>query len=147
MLKNQKLLDKCNISITIATHSPFVLSDIPRCNILCLEDGWNKTDAIKGQTFASNIYDLLNNQFFLNKFVGEFEKLSAMESILKDNDNATVQLSDLQELKEYIDIIGDRFLKHRLSQRLMALHPDREKYELYKSKEMELELLRKELGL
>ena len=156
MLKNQKLLDKCNISITIATHSPFVLSDIPRCNILCLEDGWNRSDAIKGETFASNVYDLLNNQFFLNKFVGEFaykqiettiEKLSAMESNLKDNDNAKVQLSDLQELKEYIDIIGDRFLKHRLSQRLMALHPDREKYELYKSKEMELELLRKELGL
>lgn len=155
-LKNQRLLDKCNISITIATHSPFVLSDIPRCNILCLEDGWNRSDAIKGETFASNVYDLLNNQFFLNKFVGEFAykqvetiigRLSAMESTLKDNDNAKVQLSDLQELKEHIDIIGDKFLKHKLSQRLMALHPDREKYELYKSKEMELELLRKELGL
>lgn len=42
-----------NINITLVTHSPFVLSDIPQSNILCLQKG--ESESRQGQTFGANI--------------------------------------------------------------------------------------------
>lgn len=52
-----------DINITLVTHSPFVLSDIPQSNILCLQKG--ESESRQGQTFGANIVDLLNESFFL----------------------------------------------------------------------------------
>jgi len=63
-----------NIQIIIATHSPFILSDIPRENILFLKDGRNYLDGLgrldrsvfeRKNTFGANYYDMLHNGFFL----------------------------------------------------------------------------------
>ncbi len=63
-----------SINILIATHSPFILSDITSSNILRLNNGTVQT--IKQQTFGANIHDLLANDFFLeNGFMGEFAKV------------------------------------------------------------------------
>lgn len=62
-----------SINILIATHSPFILSDIPSSNILRLTNGNIKN--VQDQTFGANIHDLLANDFFLeNGFMGEFAK-------------------------------------------------------------------------
>lgn len=61
------------LNILLATHSPFILSDIPKQNILRLEDGEPRIE--KNQTFGANFYQLLANDFFLeNGFIGEFSK-------------------------------------------------------------------------
>lgn len=63
-----------NIQIIIATHSPFILSDIPQDNILFLKDGENYQDGLglmerrdfkRKNTFGANYYDMLRNGFFL----------------------------------------------------------------------------------
>ena len=38
-LEDNKVTDSVNVNVILTTHSPFVLSDIPQCNILYLENG------------------------------------------------------------------------------------------------------------
>jgi len=62
-----------SINVLLATHSPFILSDIPSQNILKLKDGNPQPYIENEQTFGANIHDLLANDFFLeNGFMGEF---------------------------------------------------------------------------
>lgn len=75
-----------SIQVVIATHSPFILSDVLKNNILFLKDGQDyrqvMTKKERGQfnhfeTFGANYYDLLKYGFFLEdnaigKFVGRY---------------------------------------------------------------------------
>lgn len=54
-----------SINIIIATHSPFILSDIQGQNILYLKEG--KRMNIDKQTFGANLYELMKNSFFFDK--------------------------------------------------------------------------------
>ena len=58
-----------DIYITLVTHSPFVLSDIPKSNILCLQKG--NFEKQRGQTFGANIVDMLSESFFLQGTMGD----------------------------------------------------------------------------
>lgn len=58
-----------DINITLVTHSPFVLSDIPKSNILCLQKG--NFEKQRGQTFGANIVDMLSESFFLQGTMGD----------------------------------------------------------------------------
>lgn len=61
------------INITFVTHSPFILSDIPLCNVLFLKDGKPVIKRIQENTFGANIHGLLKNGFFLPSLpMGEF---------------------------------------------------------------------------
>ncbi len=72
----KKLFTERKIQLLITTHSPFVLSDLPKQNVIFLEkDG--KGNAIKSKlekenTFGANIHDLLSNSFFMDASIGEF---------------------------------------------------------------------------
>jgi hypothetical protein len=125
--RNLRLKSVKSINILFLTHSPFILSDIPSSNILCLEDG-----AVSGrkveQTFGANIHDLLANSFFLEKgFMGEYAK-KKIESLidfldpnkkLKTPKQKTKNGWNLQKAEEFIDIIGEPFLKADLQELLM----------------------------
>lgn len=60
------------INIMLVTHSPYVLSDIPKSNVLALrKEDCEKEIALK--TFGANIHDMLKDSFFLsNGSVGYF---------------------------------------------------------------------------
>lgn len=155
-LENEGLLEHCNVNITIATHSPFILSDIPRDNILCLECGVNKSEAIERETFAANVYDLLNNQFFLDKFVGEFAYEKICEAIgkmkewdeRKDNGGKIqIQATEFEAVHHVINLIGDKYLRTKLTEKLLGYHPDQESVQAYMQKKRELEELQKKLKL
>lgn len=66
-----------SINIIIITHSPFILSDLPRSNILFLRKGDNhskEAEIIKKdekETLGANIYDLLKSSFFLEYAIGD----------------------------------------------------------------------------
>ena len=70
-----------NINITFVTHSPFILSDIPMCNVLLLKDGRPSTKGMQENTFGANIHGMLKNGFFLPSLpIGEFahEKINTL---------------------------------------------------------------------
>jgi hypothetical protein len=67
------------INITLVTHSPFVLSDIPESNVLYLERNGSTEGC--GQTFAANIHDLFNNTFILPYTIGEYAQTKISEIV------------------------------------------------------------------
>lgn len=70
------------IQFLLSTHSPFILSDIPSQNILKLKDGKPVPDKNGKNSFAANIHDLLNDEFFLeNGTMGAFAESKIKELI------------------------------------------------------------------
>lgn len=73
-IKKLKLEKINNINILFITHSPFILSDIPKQNVLFLDNTISK-DFSKMNTFGANITDLLADSFFIgNGLIGDFAK-------------------------------------------------------------------------
>lgn len=67
------LKDLRTIQILFATHSPFILSDIPSQNILKLNEGFPQASNLSHNSFAANVHDLLADEFFLeNGNIGAF---------------------------------------------------------------------------
>ena len=111
------------VNITLVTHSPFVLSDIPRSNILCLSREPNQIAFDK--TFAANIHDLFNNTFILPYTIGEYAQRKLSELIKRYNvikadtysrSDCSIDAShfcqqlELSKLKYLSEIIGDSYL-------------------------------------
>lgn len=115
------------ISVIIATHSPIMLSDIPRQNVLFLK----KEDEIKVvdgcDTFASNIFQLFREGFFIGDTgIGVFaeKKLKDIVSYIHGKRNESGNKSDDKEIIKLISTVGDAFLRNKLE----------EEYWLYRSK-------------
>ncbi len=73
------------INFIIATHSPFILSDIPKDDIVFLEKGKNVNKFRKDDnTFGANIYDIFEKGFFLENSIGKYseEMIKAIDLIL-----------------------------------------------------------------
>lgn len=105
-------------NILIATHSPFILSDILKGNILYLDDGKNAniTDEFKNP-FCANICDLLYQSFFLKEgFIGEYsrQKLRSIFLLLNKPKNLSTKEIKEKRIKEqinfYIEEVGDPFI-------------------------------------
>jgi hypothetical protein len=89
-----------NLNILFITHSPFILSDIPKQNVLFLEiDEESKKSKPQNfkrmNTFGANITDLLADSFFINDgLIGNFAKEKIEETI--------TWLNSILELKEIV---------------------------------------------
>lgn len=116
-----------SIHIIYLTHSPFILSDIPSSNILRLKNGM--IEKIAQETFASNVHDLLANDFFLeNGFMGELAKKRIEETILFLNykmsekklldvakyDFSKLKIEDKDYYRKIINLIGEPIIKNKL---------------------------------
>ena len=88
-----------NVQFIIATHSPYMISDVPKENVFSLEEK-EKMIVIKRaeKTFAANIIDILSDTFFLDYSIGEF----ARKKILK-RDKEDYQYIDDPVLKTLIE--------------------------------------------
>lgn len=124
-IKGLQLPSNYGINITLITHSPFVLSDIPDNNILCMSRK-EHVDAFD-KTFAANIHDLFNNTFILPYTIGEYAQLKITEIVstyhrvryIVKNDSNWKICDERQEgqkqlewsrLKYVSEIIGDNYL-------------------------------------
>ena len=54
-----------SIQIMLVTHSPFILSDIPKINVLFLKSDGHASAQEDMKTFGANIHHILKNSFFL----------------------------------------------------------------------------------
>lgn len=126
-----KMLSWCHINNTkirsvhvmIVTHSPFVLSDVPKNRILYMNDGGNaKTD---NQTFAANIHDLLYNQFFIENPIGEVAYSSVRKIVDMYNNPDCISIkeknrfySKISFYRGIIDLVGESYLHNTLTDML-----------------------------
>lgn len=104
---------KCSLNILIATHSPFILSDIPQSNILYLSKGHECNNDIEVNPFGANINEILHQSFFLrDSFIGAFAQRKIDNVVQKARRSKDEK--QLLELKEEINYIGDDFLRQQI---------------------------------
>lgn len=147
------------INILVTTHSPFLLSDIPKQNIIFLDrykkDDYevkeNKQDIgnckvvvgleEKKQTFGANIHTLLSDSFFMEDgLIGEFAKGMINDVYNFIVNYKTDKIKTKKEAQDIINIIGEPLIKKELQQLFD------EKFELSKmSLDDEISLLKAKL--
>lgn len=104
------------INIILATHSPFILSDIPLSNIMRLGDG----ELSDSETYGANIIDILGSSFFLDSTIGEEVRqlLKRIATIYQQQWNP-VAMDDYRDNRSYyrqvIKRLGDPYLKDMMT--------------------------------
>lgn len=108
-IQKLKLKTDICIDILVVTHSPFVVSDIPKENILFLKRGNPFDDPQEmNNTFGANYYDLLHNNFFITESAyGDFANNKIGEIANKVREGKEITEID----KKVISLIGDNFLR------------------------------------
>ncbi|MFA7091974.1 MAG: AAA family ATPase [Arcobacteraceae bacterium] len=114
--------------IYMATHSPFILSDLPKENVIFLKNGKQDNPDIE-QTFGANIHTLLSHGFFMeNGLMGEFAKgkieaikkfyelVKKCEKVIKESAKVKLTIQNIyfgyeKDFKHIQSIIGEPFLK------------------------------------
>ena len=104
------------LNIILATHSPFILSDIPSTNILKLGGGQRDEE-----TYGANIIDILGSSFFLDYTIGEEVRLRLyhIAQLHQNRRNPKAQAEYRQRKNEFakvIAMIGDPYLKDTMNQ-------------------------------
>ena len=117
-----------HVQIVLATHSPIILSDIPKQNTVFIKkDKTTKQSYVvdSKETFASNIFSLYQNAFFLDESgIGAFAENKLCELVRKihnlyrkeQNDNSTKKAKDI--IRNEIKCIGDPYIRNKFEKEL-----------------------------
>lgn len=122
MLQSVKFSNIRGINIMMVTHSPFVLSDIPDSNVLCLGEG----DNVITKTLGGNIMEMLSNSFFMKNSIGDAikEEIATIadmyNKIIREKNQVFLDLKEEYKNKRtrfnYIcENVGDDFFKRMLT--------------------------------
>jgi len=113
-----------SLHLILTSHSPFILSDLPKENVIFLEKDKqsglckNVTKDMELKTFGANIHTLLSNGFFMSDgLMGEFakNKINEIIEILKKEELTEKEIKICQDI---ISIIGEPVLQNTLKQQL-----------------------------
>ncbi|KEJ01942.1 AAA family ATPase [Clostridium botulinum] len=117
----EKEFHNLRFQIIFTTHSPFMLSDIPKENVIYLSKNTNGKLYINDNdinTFGSNIHMLLKHSFFMDLTMGEFanKKIKAVARDLSEKTkNKILSIDGRKEEIEYIiKNIGEPVIKRKL---------------------------------
>ncbi|WP_456480593.1 hypothetical protein [Nautilia sp.] len=138
------------IHLFFLTHSPFIISDLPKQNIIFLDKDKNgKCKVVDGlnekkETFGANIHTLLSDSFFMeNGLMGEFAS-GIIDNVINYLNGKKSKIKSDTEAQKIINIIGEPIIKKELqrmldSKRLKKINSIDEKIKLL---EYELEILK-----
>lgn len=113
-INSLKLTGVLNVNIMIATHSPFILSDMPSANILKIQEGHPAEEDNHREVFGANVYDILCNGFFLKQYIGTFATAKIEKLSRKVIDTKDVGEEERVVLKDELSIIGDDLIRNML---------------------------------
>lgn len=115
MIVRLRLNQHSAINILIATHSPFILSDIPQANILYLKEGTCANDEVQVNPFAANVNSILQQSFFLkDSFMGDFARYKVHDLIERVQKLTSSSPISVSSLKDEVSMIGDDYLRQQL---------------------------------
>lgn len=111
------------INILLVTHSPFVLSDLPKSNVLALS---STNEEVVGETFCANIQEMLGQSFFMEYSMGkiaqeQIEEIFRAYNHIEGNENVEISEEDWQRFSYVTSIVGDEYLHTSLSRVLKIL--------------------------
>ncbi|WP_321279069.1 AAA family ATPase [Marinifilum fragile] len=120
-----KINNQRSYQIIFTSHSPFLVSDLPKDNIIFLnkkDDGMCKVcekDELPDYTFGANIHSLYRNSFFLeNGLMGEFAK-GKIDQVIRNLNNELQNEEDKMspgDMLFVIQQIGEPLLKNKLQE-------------------------------
>ena len=145
-IKTSSIFNDKNLNIILSTHSPFILSDLPKENIIFLKDGKQEKAFEHKQTFGANIHTLLSDGFFMGDgLMGEYAKKKINDVIKYLKNEESIIQSD-EEAKNIIDIIGEPILQNTLMTMYdEKIYSNESKLDKLKRKKLQLEEEIKEL--
>lgn len=115
LLRQFRLNYRFSINIILTTHSPFILSDIPKSNVLYLENGKSVGETIYKDTFGANVNDILHQSFILKKgFMGEFARdkiQSVIDFLNSKNSSKWTKESSLEFIEK---VVSEPILQRQL---------------------------------
>lgn len=112
------------IQIVITTHSPILISDLPRqCIVLLSRPGDNSAvggaNSIEApKTFAANLYDIYQYSFGLQQKRSGNLSSRYLKKIYSLLDKNALSDSEVQELKLAISVIDDEIIKYHIKSRV-----------------------------
>lgn len=133
-----------SLNIILITHSPFVLSDIPRGQIMYLKDG-SQYYPEECSSFGANVYDMLKNGFFMSSSIGEFAREMINEALHFLNDSSYRAEKNMQDPLHLIECIDEPCLKRNMEQLYYKVFPKKEKMLRKNQIQAEIDKLKEEL--
>lgn len=105
------------IQLILTSHSPFLISDLPKESVILIDDNSNPTRQLnEASSFGANIHQLFTNQFFLKGgSIGQFAK-DKITTLLKEI--KTIGDDDIEIYQRKIEMIGEPVLRFRLEDEL-----------------------------
>ena len=117
-LKSVKFTNMRGVNIMMVTHSPFVLSDIPDSNVLCLGEDDNEVT----KTLGGNIMEMLSGTFFMSNSIGdaikeEISKIVTLynRAVREGRDVRTDYMNSRVRMRYICENLGDDFLKQMVT--------------------------------
>lgn len=112
-INQSKQFNNKKVQLVVATHSPIILSDIPRDKIIYLREPFKVTCG-EQLTFGANISALFYGSFSMKQgSIGAIARKEIQWAI--DNiENTNLNLDERKRLVYIINNIGDKFLRERL---------------------------------
>jgi predicted ATP-binding protein involved in virulence len=117
-----EIFSSIKIQLILTSHSPFVLSDLPKSNVVFLRRNQETFTAEvcnideREQTFAANIHTLFADSFFVrNGLFGEFAKKKIEYVINAINEKDKLTKAKASELQKTIDLIGEPVINKKLN--------------------------------
>ncbi|TDP02194.1 AAA family ATPase [Flavobacterium sp. 245] len=110
------------IQLVLTSHSPFLLSDLPKQNITILDREFNNSTIdgirLKTNTFGGNLYDLYSEPFFLgNKRTSDFA-YDKIKILIESAESKLLSSTEKKELLKLSDLLGDEIIQFRINKLL-----------------------------
>ena len=112
----QAFYKELKFQIIFATHSPILLSDIPKSNVILLQkkegDSFSVIKESENNTFACNIGEMFYDHFFMTETIGAFAKNEILKAL------ELIKEGKRDEAKCIIEYVGDDLFKEILTNKL-----------------------------
>lgn len=129
------------IQVIITSHSPFIVSDIPKYNLIFLtkdEKGYCKVSNSENHlpTLGGNIFELFSDGFYLKEFISEFafDKINQAIKFLNKEES---DFKNILEVESFNKLIGESLIRDEIQKMIdfQKMKNFDDYYELIKSNE------------
>ncbi|MEL5338346.1 AAA family ATPase [Serratia nevei] len=117
-------LSGAKIQIVFTTHSPILISDLPRQCIILLNNEQNRLsdlhdeDNNQPKAFAANLYDIYQYSFGLKQSKSGNLSSRYLKEIYEILDKAKLSSDDIRELNLALSVIDDDIIKYHIQRRV-----------------------------
>ncbi|MGF1827445.1 AAA family ATPase [Vibrio splendidus] len=122
LIQSLPTISNTKVQIILTTHSPLLVSDIPKqCITLLNSDTKNEVSNNIGtslQSFGANLYDIYDLSFGLNGLRSGNLSTKYINDVISIIDKEVINKNEIRRLKEALVIIDDEIIAHHIKKRV-----------------------------